>query len=264
MKTFENIKIHPHLSLIIPAFNAAHCLQQTCKRIYDYLQEQTFSFEIILLNDGSTDQTNHIIEELQKTYLQVRGISIPLNQGKGYVVRLGMLSAKGTIRCFFDADGSTDISYIQPATQKIAEGYEVVIASRSPRDAKGARQVKSQRPLRRFMGLSGNLLIQFLGVRGIWDTQCGFKLFTAHAAEAIFSRIKTKRWAFDVEALLLAKQLGFSIGIIPVRWFHNNKSSVDYKSYIQTIGELVKIRRRHYHGLKKSKISKKLLDDVRI
>ena len=122
------------------------------------------------------------------------------------------------------------------------EGYQIVIGSRDKKDVKGARQAVPQPFLKRQLGNLGNLLIQIVAVSGIWDTQCGFKTFTAKAAKDIFSRCLINRWGFDIEALALARRLDYKIAIIPVNWINNPDSRVSWKGYLRTFVELFKIK----------------------
>ena len=153
-----------------------------------------------------------------------------------------MLAANGRIRLFTDADNSTDISYFETMRPLFDRGYDVVISSRDPKDAKGAKVEVSQPWYKRIMGNMGNLYIQIMAVPGIWDTQNGFKAFRDYAAEKIFRATKINRWAFDVEALALAKKWNYKTGIIPIRWINNSKSRVSFMSYFRTLWEVFKIR----------------------
>jgi len=170
--------------------------------------------------------------------------------GKGYTVREGMLAAYGRIRLFADADNATDISHFEAMRAFFDKGYEVVICSRDPKDAAGAKQAVSQVWWKRLLGNMGNLYIQWMAVPGIWDTQCGFKAFRDFAAEKIFNSAKINRWAFDVETLALAKRFGYKIGIVPANWINDPRTSVKFGSYFRTLWEVFKINRR----LKKIKL----------
>ena len=120
-------------------------------------------------------------------------------------------------------------------------GYDLVICSRDSKDAPGARQAVAQVGYKRLMGNMGNLLIQLVAVRGIWDTQCGFKVFRDYAAEKIFSQTVIDRWGFDIEVLALARALKYKIGIIPAYWINNPKSHFKLSGYLEVLGETVKI-----------------------
>lgn len=230
------------LSIVIPAFDAAHCLDGMLARVRQYGDGRGIPFEIIAVDDGSTDETPSIIEANRRADPRIRGVSFSHNRGKGAAVRAGMLAARGDVRLFADADGSTDISYLEAAEEAIRSGADIAIASRSPRDAAGARQEVPQPLPRRIAGTLGNALIRAAALRGIHDTQCGFKLFRAEAAERLFALSRIDGWAFDVEVLLLARRLGFRIAIFPVRWRHDPVSAVTPASYAATLRDLLRVR----------------------
>ncbi|MEE8131694.1 MAG: dolichyl-phosphate beta-glucosyltransferase [Candidatus Paceibacterota bacterium] len=233
----------PYLSVIIPAYNEAKSLPITLIDIDKHLSEEDFSYEIIVVDDGSKDATPEIVRRFSHLIKNLRLINNKENHGKGWVVRQGMLEAKGNIRLFMDADNATSVNQfnkmIPHLSAKGGEGYQVVIGSR---DIKGAKLVPPQPFYKRFLGNIGNLFIQILLLPGFWDTQCGFKAFTEEAAEKIFPLTKIDRWAFDVEALALAKVFGYKIKEIPVIWVNNPISRVKITSYFQMLWEVVKIR----------------------
>ncbi len=170
------------------------------------------------------------------------------NHGKGYTVKEGMLAANGKIRLFADADNATDISHFEKMRPLFDKGFDVVICSRDEKDAKGAKQAVSQPWHKRMMGNMGNLFIQLVAVRGIWDTQCGFKAFRDHAAKEIFSRSLIDRWGFDIEVLALARALKYKIGIVPAHWINDPKSLVSLWAYFQVLLETIKIRKNLMSG----------------
>ncbi len=233
----------PHLSVVIPAYNEAERIGDTLLDIDKYLSAQKYSYEILVVNDGSTDNTQEVVNNYAELVSNLRFLDNKENHGKGHVVRQGMLEAKGKYRLFMDADGSTSIDNVEKMWPMLKEGnYEVVISTRDPKDAKGAGQEVPQPFLKRLLGTVGNLLIQLVGVWGIWDTQNGFKIFTEKAAKDIFSRMKINRWGFDIEALAVARKLGYKIGIIPIHWKNDPRSHVTLKGYLNTFVELFKIR----------------------
>jgi len=231
-----------YLSVIIPAYNEEERIVKTIKAIFSYLQKQPYSYEILVANDGSKDKTSSVVRDLEIYMPNLKLIDRKENKGKGYTVRQGMLEAKGKIRLFTDADNSTDISYFEKMRPFFDKGYDIVISSRDPKDAAGAGQDVSQPWHKRLMGNLGNLYIQFMAVPGIWDTQNGFKAFRDYAAEKIFKSVKINRWAFDVEALALAKKLDYKIAVIPVHWINDPKSHVSLMGYFGTLWEVLKIR----------------------
>ena len=230
------------LSVIIPAYNEAERIGATLEKISRYLRKQPYPYEIIVVSDGSKDKTVEKAEKLKGEILYLSVIGGKENRGKGYAVKEGMLAARGRIRLFTDADNSTDIFHFELMRPFFDKGYEVVICSRDKRDAAGARQSVPQSRFKRLLGNLGNLFIQLAAVRGIWDTQCGFKAFRDFAAEEIFSRQRINRWGFDIEVLALARALGYKIGIVPADWKNDPKSHVKMSSYFQVLWETVKIR----------------------
>jgi len=230
-----------YLSVIIPAYNEEKTIADTVCKVLNYLKKQNFSFEILVADDGSKDKT---VEIVRKEFISEPTVSVIEryeNHGKGYTVREGMLKAKGDVRLFMDADNATDISHFDLMKPLFDSGYDVVIGSRDEKDAKGARKLVSQVWYKTLLGNAGNLFIQIFAVYGIWDTQCGFKAFTASAAREIFRLTKNDRWAFDVEIIAMARMFKYKIGIIPVQWVNNANSRVKLSSYFQFLLETVKI-----------------------
>lgn len=229
----------PYLSVIIPAYNEAKRLPLTLIDIDKHLSEQEYSYEIIVVNDGSKDATAEIVRRFQPLIENLKLIDNPQNHGKGAAVRQGMLAAKGNWRVFMDADNSTSIIEFNKMVPYFDEGYEVVFGSRAVR---GSRLNPPQFIHKQLAGKFGNLFIQLLLLRGIWDTQCGFKCFSQEAAERIFSLTKINRWGFDIEALALAKNLNYQIREMPVHWVNSLQSNVSLKSYFQVLWEAVKVK----------------------
>ena len=237
-----------HLSVIIPAFNEEKRLSRTLLAVDKYLSEQKYGYEIIVVNDGSTDNTAGITKKFSYLIKNLKLIDNKKNHGKGWVVRQGMLESEGEIRLFMDADNATTIEHFDKMTSFFKKGYAGVIGSRDKKDGKGAEQAVAQSFFKRQLGNFGNLLIQMMAVPGIWDTQCGFKAFTGKAAESIFSRGKIDRWGFDIEALFLARKLGLKIGLIPAVWVNDPDSKVNLKGYLNTFKELLVIRLNSIRG----------------
>jgi len=231
-----------YLSVITPAYNEAERLPKTLRRIQEYLSVKTFSYEILVVLDGPTDHTREVLKNMIPEMKNLRIIDRSINRGKGYAVKEGMLQARGQVRLFSDADNSTDISHLDRMLPLLDQGYDLVICSRHPRDALEARQAVGQAWHKRFMGNMGNLFIQLVVVRGIWDTQCGFKAFRDDAAEEIFSQTRIDRWGFDVEVLALARALKYKIGMIPAHWINDARSHVIWSGYLQALWETVMVR----------------------
>ncbi len=234
--------MNPYLSVIIPAYNEETRIPKTLNAVYDYLARQPFTWELIVALDGGTDNTLGVVQSFAAGKENVRWLDRRQNKGKGYTVREGMLAARGQIRLFTDADNSTDMAHFDQMQPLFAQGYDVVICSRDAKDVPGARQAVPQPLFKRLLGDAGNLFIQLLAVPGIWDTQCGFKAFTAAAAGRIFSVARIDRWGFDIEALALARRFGCKTGVIPADWVDEAGTHVQRWDYLDTIAETIKIR----------------------
>lgn len=228
------------LSIIIPSYNEEKRLPKTLEEIDKYLLKQNYDYEIIVVNDGSRDKTAETIRGLSSVIKNLRLIDNKINQGKGAVVRQGMLSAKGEFRLFTDADNSTSIDQVEKILPHFKAGYDIVVGSR---DVKGAVLDPPQDLFRKFVGEVFKLFRKI--IVGLWkvaDTQCGFKAFTKKAAEDIFPKCKINRFAFDPEILLIAKKLGYKIKEIPVYWKNDPESKVKFKSMLKMGLDLLKIR----------------------
>lgn len=232
-----------YLSWIIPSYNEEKRIEKTLREVDQYLRSKQFSdgYEILVLDSRSSDNTPGIVGRLQNEIPNLF-LHIVENKGKGWAVRDGMLRAQGDIRLFSDADNSTAPHYFDAMIPFFEKGYEIVISSRHPRDANGALQEVPESFFRRIAGKAGNLIIQLFAVPGIWDTQNGFKALSAGAAKEIFSRLTVNGFAFDIEALALARRLSYRIGIVPVRWKHDPDSKVTLKSYLSVFADVFRIR----------------------
>ncbi len=229
----------PYLSVIIPAYNEAKRLPLTLIDIDKHLSEQEYSYEIIVVDDGSTDATAEIVNRFKPLIDNLKLIQNKDNRGKGAVVRQGMISAKGNWRVFMDADNSTAIVEFNKMLPYLDEGYEIVIGSRVVR---GAKMNPPQALHKRLMGMLGNLFIQLVVLRGIKDTQCGFKCFSQEAVERIFPLCRIDKWGFDVEALALARAMRYDIKEMPVHWVNDRRTHVSFRSYLQVLMETIKVR----------------------
>ncbi len=232
----------PYLSLIIPSYNEEKRIGRTLGRIKEYLSAQNYTYEVLVVVDGAKDKTAEVAESFAKNWTAFRIINNKENHGKGFVVRQGMLEAKGEYRVFTDADNSTDVRHLEKIIAKFKTGLEIVIGSRDYKDAIGATQAIPQVWFKRWLGNMGNLFIQLVAVSGIWDTQAGFKGFSAAAAQKIFSKTTINRWGFDVEALALARKFGYKIAIIPIYWENDAESHVKLSGYFGVLRDVVKIR----------------------
>jgi dolichyl-phosphate beta-glucosyltransferase len=231
----------PYLSIIIPAYNEAERIPQTLIDMDKRLAAVDYSYEILVINDGSKDSTAAIVKNMTKMVKNLKLIDLKENAGKGGAVKQGMLIASGKIRLFTDADNSTSIDQFEKMIPLFKEGFGVVIGSRAMPGA----ELDPPEPLyRRAIGKALNFIIQLFLLPGIWDTQCGFKAYTDEAAEKIFLISKTTGWGFDVETLALGKRLGFRIKEVPVRWVNDTRSHVKFSGGLQFLAETATIRWR--------------------
>jgi len=230
----------PYLSIIIPAYNEAERISETLVDMDRRLAKAEYSYEIIVVSDGSTDDTAKIVENMKKLVRNLKLVDIKENLGKGGTVRQGMLLASGAVRLFTDADNSTSIDQFDAMMPYFKQGYEIVIGSRA---IAGAKLDPPEPWHRTILGKGSNLILQFmLGLWGMWDTQCGFKAFTAEAAERIFNASRIHGWGFDGEVLAIAKQAGYRIKEIPVHWVNDTRSHIRFSAYISVLRETFTIR----------------------
>lgn len=233
----------PYLSVIIPSYNEAKRIPLTLLDIDKHLSTADYSYEILVVNDGSKDNTAEVVKKMAATIKNLKCIDNEVNKGKGGVVRQGMLLAQGKIRLFTDADNSTSIDHFDAMIPYFSgeggERYDAVICSRAHRES---RLDPPEPVYRQIPGKVGNLVIQALVLPGLWDTQCGFKAFTQEAAEKVFRLSKISGWGFDIEILTLAKKLGFKIKEIPVHWVNDPFSHVKPSAYLKVLLETFKIR----------------------
>ncbi|MEK7181582.1 MAG: dolichyl-phosphate beta-glucosyltransferase [Patescibacteria group bacterium] len=239
----------PYLSVIIPSYKEGERIGRNLLEIDKYLKAKSYTYEILVIVDGSPDNT----AEIARNYaLQVPGLRVienPENHGKGYVVRQGLLEAAGKYRVFLDADGSTSITHLDTFLPQLEEGYDVVIGSR---DIEGSFIQVHQPKHREIMGDMGNWLIRI--VLGLWsypDTQCGFKALSGVAAKEVASRMVVDRFGFDFELIALAQKLGFKVKQMPVRWINEEGSTVGLtgpNGFFQVIIDLFKTKGRFLAG----------------
>jgi dolichyl-phosphate beta-glucosyltransferase len=233
--------MHMKLSVVIPAYNEAARLKKNVVAIIGYLERYHPSYEVIIVNDGSTDRTNHVINTIQSNFPHVRSIECITNKGKGFAVKKGILKAVGSNIFFLDADGSTPIDALEDLLPQLESGKaDVVIGSRNMTES--SREV-TQPMYRQLIGKGGTLLIRALLLPDIHDSQCGFKGFTKKAAHDIFSRTTIKRWGFDFEVLVLARHLGYSVIELPVRWLDVKGSRLrPARGAMFTLVELLRVK----------------------
>lgn len=212
------------LSIVIPAFNEQARLPKTVLETIRWCTAQQLAFEVILVDDGSWDQTLALARLFEESDARVRALACP-HMGKGAAVRMGALNAKGDAILFMDADGATPLDEIPKLTAALADGHDVAIGSRVAQLENEVLVTTSA--LRRVIGRTFALIVNLFALEGIADTQCGFKMFRRVAAEAVFSRQRLAGFAFDVEILFVANRLRFSIAEIPVNWVAQPGSKVN-------------------------------------
>ena len=212
----------PHLSVIIPAYNEAGRIVATLGAVSQYLQQQSYTAEVITVDDGSDDSTAEVVERwsAEQENFWLERIE---HGGKGAAVRHGMLAASGEYRFMCDADLAMPISHLADFLQHMDSGYDIVIGSRQIAGANRYGESLS----RHMLGRAYNKVVQIIAVRGIDDTQCGFKCFSAAAAETLFPLQRVKGWGFDVELLFLARRLGMRVLEIPIEWRHDADSRLN-------------------------------------
>jgi len=235
------------LSVVIPAFNEARRLPGTLEDVLAYLSRQPYRAEVVVVDDGCTDDTARLVREWPASATAVRLVDHPdgRNHGKGAAVRRGMAEAVGQYRLFMDADNSTTLDHIDAFWTWFEQGYDVVIGSR---DTTGARVVIHQPWYKELGGKVGNLIIRALAAPGIADTQAGFKMFSARCIEAILPRLTIERWGFDVELIVAARCRGFQVKELPIVWRNNAASTVPALAYVQVLGEVWRVRRQRAAG----------------
>jgi dolichyl-phosphate beta-glucosyltransferase len=204
-------------SIVIPAYNEGERLGATLEKVLGYVREQGWNAEVIVVNDGSRDNTAELVRGFAENNPALRLVENPGNRGKGYSVRNGMLQARGEVVVFSDADLSSPIEEMPKLLEALAAGADIAIGSRWLRAELQTQRQSLHRQLfgRVFNGL--NRII--LGLR-FKDTQCGFKAFTRRAAQTILPLQRIERWGFDPEILFLAHKFGFRVEEVPVRWGH--------------------------------------------
>lgn len=234
------------LSVVIPAYNEAKRISSTLQAVCSWLAKQDIVSEVIVVNNRSTDATADAVRSVMQEYRSIRLID-EKRPGKGYAVKTGMLFATGEIRLFMDADHSTSIDHFSAMRPLLARGTDVVIGSLAVRGSTVVRD-GSEAPLRRWLGTIGNLWIQLWAVPGIWDTQRGFKAFTARAAQEIFSRLTIFGWGFDIDALACARARKFAIREIPISFNNPSETRVDFWTYPSVLIETVQVGFKRISG----------------
>lgn len=237
---------NPALSIVIPAYNESERIGITLDSIVRYFSRIDAEFEVIVVDDGSTDGTSQIVESWGP---QIKNLKVILNEenlGKGFSVKRGMLAAKGDYRLFMDADNSVDISHLNVFSPWLEKGFDLVIGSIHVREAMVREESGWHK---RLLGKLSRYLIHLVAGLQVKDTQRGFKLFSAHAANTIFPLQTISPFGFDIELLVIAQVNGLRVKEVPVKWINPTGSKVRLSSYGQTLLELLKITRNRFLGI---------------
>ena len=208
---------------MIPAFNEEHRLPAYLEGVVAYFDGRGESYEVVVVDDGSTDATSARVRDLGRVHPAIRVERFDENHGKGYAVRAGMGMARGMLRLMADADGATPIGEVERLEKAIEQGADLAVGSRALRDQAVARKMRAHRQL---VGTVFNLIVRTLGVWHVTDTQCGFKLLRGEVAAELFREVRTDGFGFDVELLLLAQRRGYRIVEVPINWVDQPGSRV--------------------------------------
>lgn len=234
----------PFLSVVIPAFNEEPRIGATLDTVAEYLRSKQYSWEVLVVDDGSSDSTATVVSKREIGDNRIRLETVP-HRGKGWAVRHGMLFVTGKVRFMCDADLAMPIDQLDRFLDRITEGYDLVIGSRQ---IAGARRVGEPR-IRHIMGRVFNLIVRVLAVRGFEDTQCGYKCFKGEIADEIFELQRTAGFGFDVEVLYLATDKSMRVIEIPIEWHHRDSSKVRrLADSFDMVKDILKLRLMHAVG----------------
>lgn len=237
---------HPSLSIVIPAYNECARIEETLERVLTCVDEQGWDAEVLVVDDGSTDETPQIVQRWMQTHPRLHMVRNPGNRGKGYSVRNGLLQAAGDVVLFTDADLSAPMEEGTRLLEALHAGADVAIGSRW---LEKQRQTIHQPLYRRFFGRCFNWVTRKVMGLPFKDTQCGFKAFKRDAAQTIFRLQTIERWGFDPEILFIARKLKYKIVEVPVTWGHDERSRISYlKDGMQMLKEMAQIRSNFMRG----------------
>ena len=235
-------------SIVIPAYNEAARILPSLRAITAYMRDRGQPYEILVVDDGSTDATASVVEALLASTPEIRLLRNPRRQGKGAAVRQGMREAVGRLQLFADADGATPIQELAQLEQALTAGADLAIGSRALASRLPGYAIKA-RLHRTLLGNLFNRIVRLSGLRGIADTQCGFKLFRRPIAQDLFSVSSIDGYSFDLELLYIARQRGYHIAEIPVNWSDQPGSKVHaLRDGLSMLRELALIKRKNAKG----------------
>jgi len=228
------------LAVVVPAYNEEARIVPTLGRVREYLESRPETWTVAVVSDGSTDATESLVSEFAEKDARFELIAYSPNRGKGCAVRTGMLAAEADLILFSDADLAAPIEELEKLLPHVRDGADVAIGSRPLKES----NLEIRQPwYREMLGRGFNLAVQVLATRGIKDTQCGFKLFKRDVAKDVFSRCKLDGFSFDFEALMIARDLGYRIAEVPIRWSHQEGSKVVLmRDGPRMLRDLVKLR----------------------
>lgn len=236
----------PRLSIVVPVYNETKRLGNSVPRLLEYFAGQSYSYEFVIVDDGSSDGTPDLARKLFAPAPSARVVESKPNRGKGHAVKVGMLEARGQVRLFLDADLSTPMDELDKFWPWLDKGYKVVIGSRK---MKGANITRHQPAWRENLGKVFTWLTNQIATKNISDVTCGFKCFTADAAEHLFSQSVVDDWSFDAEVLFIAQRSGYRIKEVPVTWHDTPGTKVRLlRDATKSIQGLLKIRLNAMRG----------------
>jgi dolichyl-phosphate beta-glucosyltransferase len=229
------------LSVVVPAYNEERRLELGLRRALDYLARRGTPYELLVVDDGSRDGTSQVAATFASQ--GVRVLRLERNRGKGAAVKAGLLASRGRHVLVSDADFSTPIEEVEKLERYLQAGTPMVIGSRGLADS----QIRRRQPFyRELMGRTFNRLIRMFGVRGIRDTQCGFKLTRGEEARRLAAELKIDGFAYDVELIWLARRRGYNVAEVGVIWVNSPDSRVDpVRSSLSMLRDVVTMRLRH-------------------
>ena len=243
---FQKGMAHPAVSIVIPAYNECARIEGTLERVMGCIQERGWDAEVLVVDDGSTDETVTVVQRWMEKHDRLHLVKNAGNRGKGYSVRNGLLQAAGDIVMITDADLSAPMEEAERLFAAIDEGADVAIGSRWLDKQK---QTVHQPLYRRFFGRCFNKVTKLVMGLPFQDTQCGFKAFRRDAAQTIFRLQTIERWGFDPEILFIARKLKYSIVEVPVTWGHDERSRMSYlKDGMKMLEEMAEIRTNSLRG----------------